>query len=77
MKRGDWIVCICKNWENFTYGKKYQVLSDTEYSLINVVNDIGEYPLPSLYGYDGPNKKVYYFATLEEWREMQIDMVLN
>lgn len=76
IKKGDWIVCICKSWQYFTYGKKYQVLSECHHNLVDVTNDIGENPIPCLYGYDGPNNKVYYFTTLEGWREIQLEKVL-
>jgi hypothetical protein len=76
IKKGDWVVCICKNWQHFTYGKKYRALSEIHHNLIDVTNDIGENPIPCLYGYDGPGKKVYYFTTLEGWREIQLEKVL-
>jgi hypothetical protein len=57
--------------------------------LLNVPNDFGEYHLPALFRYEPienykesrryygiPRKKVYYFITLEEWREQQINKIL-
>jgi hypothetical protein len=58
--------------------------------LLNVPNDFGEYHLPALFRYaitkdEGTHamdnhkesrKKVYYFITLEEWREQQIEKIL-
>lgn len=74
IKKDDWIVCICKSWENFTYGKKYKVLSEKHYNLVDVTNDIGENPIPCLYGYDR-GERIYYFTTLEGWREMQMNEI--
>lgn len=73
-KRGDWIVCITNQFENFTYGKKYQILA-IYYNVVDVVNDIGENPITSIYGWDG-DRKVYYFTTVEKWREMRIQSII-
>jgi hypothetical protein len=41
LKRGDIIVCITRDWERFTYGKKYEVLMDQIGNVIDVANDQG------------------------------------
>ena len=80
-------VCITKDWEHFTYGKIYE--GDLNTTLLDIENDIGERHMPCLYGseviiskmnkryYGPPTKRVYYFLTLEEWRDKQIDDVIK
>jgi hypothetical protein len=55
---------------------RYMKVSD---KVLNVPNDFGEYHLPALFRSDQKNYKerVYYFITLEEWRERRIDDILN
>lgn len=63
--RGDIIVCATKDWNTFTYGKKYEVLMDQIYpnsSVVDVMNDRGGRHMPAS----------KYFVTLEEWRLMRI-----
>ena len=71
LKRGDIIVCITKDWETFTYGKKYEVLMDQfgpdRMSIVDVSNDRGGRHMPAS----------KYFVTLEEWRLMQIDELIK
>ena len=71
LKRGDIIVCITKNWQTFTYGKKYKVLMDQfgpdRMSIVDVMNDVGQRYMPAS----------NYFVTLEEWREMKIDEIIK
>ena len=67
LKRGDIIVCITKNWQTYTYGKKYEVLMDQLGSIIDVMNDQGQRYMPAS----------NYFVTLEEWREMKIDEIIK
>ena len=79
-------VCITKDWGHFTYGKTYN--GELVGSLLDVENDIGERSMPSLYGikqiismmnkryYGPPSEKIYYFLTLNEWREKQINEIL-
>lgn len=74
IKKGDWIVCVCDKWESFTYGKKYKVLSDVNFNLVDVINDFGENPVPCLYGYD-EGKRVDYFITLDQWREINLNKI--
>jgi hypothetical protein len=67
LKRGDIIVCVTKELNSFTYGKKYEVLMDQfgpdRMSIVDVMNDRGDRYMPAS----------NYFATLEEWRQMRID----
>jgi len=87
MNNSKWI-CVTKSWDSFTYGKIYE--GELQGDLLNVPNDFGEYLLPALFRsepienykesrryYGIPTKKVYYFITLEEWRERRIDDILN
>lgn len=79
-------VCVTKDWDTFTYGKVYE--GELNGSLLDVENDFGERHLPALYGvepiirmtdvrsFGQPTNKVYYFITLEEWREQQINKIL-
>ena len=67
LKRGDIIVCITKNWQTYTYGKKYEVLMDQLGSIIDVMNDQGQRYMPAS----------NYFVTLEVWRVMKIDEIIK
>ena len=71
LRRGDIIVCITKDWDSFTYGKKYEVLMDQfgpdRMSIVDVMNDRGERYMPAS----------NYFVTLDEWRQMQIDELIK
>ena len=71
LKRGDIIVCITKNWQTYTYGKKYEVLMDQfgpdRMGVVDVMNDQGQRYMPAS----------NYFVTLEEWREMKIDEIIK
>ena len=71
LRRGNIIVCITKDWDAFTYGKKYEVLMDQfgpdRMSIVDVMNDRGERYMPAS----------NYFVTLDEWRQMQIDELIK
>jgi len=71
LKKGDIIVCITKDWQTFTYGKKYEVLMDQfgpdRMSIVDVMNDLGERYMPAS----------NYFVTLDEWRVMKIDEIIK
>lgn len=70
LRRGEVIVCITKDWETFTYGKKYEVVMDQigpSSSVVDVMNDLGRRHMPAS----------KYFVTLEEWRQMQIDELIK
>ena len=71
LRRGEIIVCATKDCENFTYGKKYEVLMDQfgpdRMSIVDVMNDRGERYMPAS----------NYFVTLDEWRQMQIDELIK
>ena len=67
LKRGDIIVCITKDCQNYTYGNKYEVLMDQLGSIIDVMNDQGQRYMPAS----------NYFVTLEEWRVMKIDEIIK
>ena len=72
LKRGDIIVCFTREWENFTYGKKYEVLMDQIGNVIDVANDRGLRHMPS---YERQDRR--YFLTLEEWRLIRIDEIIK
>jgi hypothetical protein len=72
LKRGDKVVCICKEWDNFTYGKTYTVITDVLGSIIQLKNNDGELQLPSLY-----HPKGYYFVTPEIFREIKLNEIFN
>jgi len=73
LKKGDKVVCVCKNWENFTHHKVYELYLDfSGGSLLPVIADYGSKPLPS---YDFPGGR--YFIPLEEFREMKIEYLIN
>lgn len=80
-------VCVTKDWDTFTYGKIYE--GEVNGSLLDVPNDLGERTYPSISGsipienykesrryFGEPTKKVYYFITLDEWRQQQIEKIL-
>ena len=71
LRRGDIIVCVTKDWDAFTYGKKYEVLMDQfgpdRMSIVDVMNDRGDRYMPAS----------NYFVTLDEWRQMQIDELIK
>jgi len=80
-------VCVTKDWESFTYGKIYE--GELNGSLLDVPDDTGYRSHPCLHGvrevitmmggryYGPPTEKVYYFLTLEEWREKQINEIIK
>lgn len=71
-------VCVTKNWNNYTYGKVYE--GEKRGELLDVQNDMGERTLPSLFGKfrvaENKLEKIYYFITINEWREKQINQIL-
>jgi hypothetical protein len=71
LKSGDIIVCVSKDLENFTYGKKYTVLMDQfgpdRMSIVDVMNDRWQRYMPAS----------KYFVTIEEWRQMRIDEIIK
>lgn len=80
-------VCVTKDWDTFTYGKIYE--GEVNGSLLDVANDLGERTYPAISGsipignykesrryFGAPTKKVYYFITLDEWRQQQIEKIL-
>lgn len=68
-KRGDIIVCISKDCDTLTYGRRYKVLMDQfgpdRMGVVDVMNDKGQRYMPAS----------NYFVTLEEWREMRIEEI--
>lgn len=44
------------------------------FNLVDVINDFGENPVPCLYGYD-EGKRVDYFITLDQWREINLNKI--
>ena len=82
-------ICVTKDFSKFTYGKVYDGEVNMSGTLLDVPNDLGERTYPALYGvepiirmmevrsFGQPTKKVYYFLTLEEWREKQINQIID
>lgn len=71
MKKGEWVVCVHHRFANFTKGKKYQLLSDSTASTLDILNDLGGRGHPSLYGYES-GKKIIYFMTIQDAREKKL-----
>ena len=71
MKKGEWVVCVDDRFANFTKGNKYQLLSDSTASTLDILNDLGERGHPSLYGYE-IGKKIMYFMTIQDAREKKL-----
>ena len=66
----NFVVCVTKDFTAFTYGKSYEVLNEVS-SLIDLIDDYGDRPLPCLYGVID-NKRVPYFIPLDEWRDKKL-----
>jgi hypothetical protein len=84
IKEGDWVVCTNDNWDSFTYGKSYQVLSNMSdwCSTIDVADDNGARNRPSYCYYIGSHhpswglEKAYYFMPLADWREKKLNELI-
>jgi hypothetical protein len=77
LMKGDIVVCITEHFQEFTYGKQYTLHGDYidsngNGSLLAIISDLGNYPLPSYYSPTG-----YYFLPLHIWRELKINKVLE
>ena len=80
LKGGDIVVCITEHFQEFTFGKKYQLYCDFDlnvsvrqrYSTLPINSDLGNQPLPAYYSPTG-----YYFLPLNIWRELKINKVLE
>lgn len=76
LRKGDIVVCITEHFQEFTYGKQYQLYSDfgpgNGGGLLGITSDLGNQPLPSYYSPMG-----YYFLPLHIWRELKINKVLE
>lgn len=72
MKKGDWVVCVHHRFANFTKGKKYQLLSDSNSSTLDIESDKGERGYPSLYGFEG-DKFITYFDNIENVRNIKLE----
>jgi hypothetical protein len=75
MKKGDWVVCVHHRFANFTKGKKYQLISDSYGSTLDILNDKGERGRPSLNGYES-GKAITYFMTIQDIREKKLNEIL-
>lgn len=75
MKKGDWVVCVHHRFANFTKGKKYQLNSDLNYSTLDIVNDHGDTSWPSLYGYETSGKRIIYFDTEQNIRDIKLKLL--
>ena len=82
------VVCVVKDKSGFTYGKSYEVLHTDGSTYIDIIDDNGNRPMPSLYGveplinykesrryFGSPQKKVDYFIPLDQWRESQLNKI--
>ena len=62
---------------NFTYGKKYRVLSNlhttSSYTYINVLDDLGESQIVPI----DVEKDIEYFITIDEWRDRLINNIIK
>lgn len=76
--KGEYLVCVTNNMPSFTYGKKYEILSETvDYpTLIDIMNDYEQRSLPSLF-YIEKGVKKYYFIKINEWRKKQLEKVFK
>ena len=74
MKKGDWVVCVHHRFANFTKGKKYQLISDSPLSTLDILNDHGGRAWPSLDGYES-GKKVIYFDTEQNIRDIKLKLL--
>lgn len=80
LKGGDIVVCITEYFQEFTFGKQYQLYCDFDlnvpvtqrYSTLPIESDLGNQPLPAYYSPTG-----YYFLPLHIWRELKINKVLE
>jgi hypothetical protein len=71
MKKGDWVVYVHHGFANFSKGKKYQLQNSLPGSILCILNDNGDKAWPSLDGYEG-SKRVIYFDTEQNIREEKI-----
>lgn len=70
-------VCVTRNFQNFTYGKIYEGELTNSKTTLNIINDLGYKTLPSYYSSCFERgQRYYYFLSLEEWRDKQIDKIL-
>jgi len=74
LEKGDVVVCITKNFGEFTYGKQYTLYASEVLGsgLLPITSDLGNQPLPAFYSPIG-----YYFLPLNIWRELKINKVLE
>lgn len=71
MKKGDWVVCVHHRFADFTKDKKYQLLSDSNGSTLDIESDKGQRGYPSLYGFEG-DKFINYFDNIENVRNIKL-----
>jgi hypothetical protein len=74
MKKGEWLVCVTDDFKSFTKGKKYQLISDSHGSTLDILNE-GERGLPSLYGYENCTI-IKYFMSIQDIREKKLNQIL-
>ena len=78
LSKGDIVVCITEHFNEFTFGKQYELYCDFDLGMIGVgsilpiESDLGNHPLPAYYSPTG-----YYFLPLSIWRELKINKVLE
>ena len=74
--KGDWVVCVHHRFSNYTKGKKYQLVSDRNGSILEIVNDYDDIGYPSVYGFEC-GELIIYFNTIENIREEKINSILK
>ena len=73
LSKGDIVVCITKDFSEFTFGKQYKLYADEIGSnTLPITSDLGNHPLPCYYAPTG-----YYFLPLHIWRELKINKILE
>lgn len=73
---GDIIVYVCNDWENYTEGRQYTVISQ-QGSLIDVKDDNGTQGNFPCLTYSLLGVKGFYFIGLDKYRELEIKKLLN
>jgi hypothetical protein len=76
------LVCVTKGFQNFTYGKIYDAtIYSNSHPVLDIINDLGEKGSPMMYGVlldkEQRGLKIDYFITIEQWRENQINQVID
>lgn len=77
LKKGNYVVSVCKESKNVTYGNKYMVINYLDYSnLILIKNDLGEEDYYILYSVLN-SKHSFYFEPLYINRSNKIKKIIS